>query len=132
MRPISSEATVTGGEDDDRATPRRFEWPLALSFSSTLRPDGITARTTIIRQEYHERERSAEDEDFSREISSVVSPSDTLLIRGGAIIGREGQASSHTYFSWDHDGACYSPTVTAEGGLVTGIVDGVGCDDQER
>jgi hypothetical protein len=133
MTTISSQTTVSGEGNDDRATSRRFEWPLALSFSSSLRSDGITARTTIIRQGYRDHERSADDgDDFSREVSSVVTPSDTLLIRGGSVVGREGQASSHHYFSRDSDGTCYSRRITAEGGLVTGIVDGERCGNQQR
>jgi hypothetical protein len=133
MTTISSQTTVSGGENDDRSTSRRFEWPLSLSFSSRLRPDGVTTeRRTIIRQEYRDQERSADDDDFFREVSSVVTPSDTLLIRGGAVIGREGQASSHTYFSREADGPCYSRRITAEGGRVTGIVDGERCGEQQR
>ncbi len=129
MTTISSQTTVRGERDDDRATSRRLEWPLALSFAARLRSDGINERRTIIRQEYRDRERSDDDDDFSREVSSVVTPSDTLLIRGGAVVGREGQASSHRYFSRDSDERCYSRRITAEGGRVTGIVDGEGCDE---
>ncbi len=128
MTTISSQTTVRE-RDDDRATSRRLEWPLALSFAARLRSDGINERRTIIRQEYRDRERSDDDDDFSREVSSVVTPSDTLLIRGGAVVGREGQASSHRYFSRDSDERCYSRRITAEGGRVTGIVDGEGCDE---
>ncbi len=130
MTTISSQTTVRGERDDDRATSRLFEWPLALSFAARLRSDGINERRTIIRQEYRDHQRSADDDDdFSREVSSVVTPSDTLLIRGGAVVGREGQASSHRYFSRDSDERCYSRRITAEGGRVTGIVDGEGCDE---
>ncbi len=133
MTAISSQTTASGEENDDRAISRRLEWPLALSFSSRLRADGITERRTIIRQEYRDDERSAGDnDDFSREVSSVVTPSDTLLIRGGAVVGREGQASSHRYFSRDSNGRCYSRRITAEVGRVTGIVDGERCDEDRQ
>jgi hypothetical protein len=130
MTTISSQTTVRGDENDDRGNFRRFEWPLTLSFSITPRADGLSARRTVIRQEYHDRETSAEDDDFSGEVSSVVTPRDTLLVRGGSIVGHEDQFSAHEYFSRGSEGACYSRRITAVGGLVTEIVDGERCHDR--
>jgi len=131
MTTISSQTTARGEEDDDRVISRRLEWPLALSFSQRLRADGVLERRTNIRQEYHDRGTSGEDDDdSSRVVSSVLTTRDTAFIRGGRVIGNEGQASSHEYFSRDSDEACYSRRITAEGGRVTAIVDGERCRDR--
>jgi hypothetical protein len=131
---ISSQ-TTTRNRNMHRATSRQLEWPLTLSFSSVPRPGGITARTTIIRQEYDDHETLTQHDhgrpiSSSRDLSSLVTPMDTLLVQGGVAIGREGQASSHQYFSQDSSGGCYSRRITAELGAVTEIVDGEGCPDR--
>lgn len=129
---ISSRTKTEAENDMDRTTTRQFDWPLTLSFSAAPRPDGFTGRTTIIRQEYTDRERLSQGDDsaFFREISGVVTPQDALIVQGSTVIGREGQASSHQYFSRDSSGACYSRTINAELGLVTSIVDGERCVDK--
>src|SRR5262249_24219254 len=129
---ISSRTTSEAENNQERTIPRRFDWPLTLSFSAAPRPDGYTGRTTIIRQEYADRERLSEQGDtlFLREVSSIVTPQDTLIVQGSTAIGREDQASSHQYFSRDSTGACYSRTITAEMGLVSSIVDGERCVDK--
>lgn len=124
--------TTTASEGMLRTLSRQLEWPLTLSFQVNPRPDGSSARTTIIRQTYHEEEQLGGSDHplFSREISSTVTPQDTLIIRGGVAVGREGQASSHEYFSRDSSGACYSRRITAAQGEVTEIVDGARCRDR--
>jgi len=125
---ISSVTTTTQG-DVSRETTRQFDWPLTLSFHSDPRPDGSTARTTIIHEEYNDHGNVTEEGQpvFSSDLSSVMSTRDTLLLRGSTVIGREDQAASHQYFSQDSSGACYSRTINSEGGVVTEIIDGDRC-----
>src|SRR5262249_23627933 len=122
---ISSRTTTT--EDNaEQVSEGVFEWPLTFSWSETPREAGTTARQVVSQQEYHASETASGD-DFSREISSVMTTRDTALIRGGGIVGHEDQASSHEYFSQDSSGACYDRRITAEGSILTGIFDGERC-----
>lgn len=125
MTRISSRTTIRN-RNVHRSTSRRFGWPLTLSFSSSLQPDGTTRRTTIIGQEYDDHEISHQhgQPDVWREVSSLVTPMDTLILPGGR---REDQASAHRYFSRDSSGACYSRAIAAASGTITDIVDGEGC-----
>ncbi len=124
-----SSVTTTTQDDLSREITRQFDWPLTLSFHSNPRPDGSTARTTIIREEYNDHGSLTEEGQpvSSSDLSSVMSTRDTLLLRGSTVIGREDQASSHQYFSQDSSGACYSRTINSAGGVVTEIVDGERC-----
>ncbi len=124
-----SSVTTTTQDDLSWEITRQFDWPLTLSFHSNPRPDGSTARTTIIREEYNDHGSLTEEGQpvSSSDLSSVMSTRDTLLLRGSTVIGREDQASSHQYFSQDSSGACYSRTINSAGGVVTEIVDGERC-----
>src|SRR5215831_11956347 len=120
MTRISSRTTVSADEGE-QVTLQRFGWPLTLSFSITPRSGGISARRTVIQQEYHAAEIAG---DFSSQISSVVTPQDTLLVQGSTIVGHEDQASSHEYLSQDSNGGFYYCRIAAEGGIVTERCDG--------
>ena len=123
MTRISSRTTVSADEGE-QVSLQRLGWPLTLSRSITPRSGGISARRTVIQQEYHLGEIVG---DFSRQLSSVVTPADTLLVQGSSIVGHEDQASSHEYFSQDSSGACYDRRITAEGSILTGIFDDERC-----
>ena len=125
-----SSLTTTKDRGMHQATSRQLEWPLILNFSFTTNPDNSGSQTTTIRQEYNSRETVTEHNHpvFSSVLSNVVAPSDTLFFNAsGSIIGNQGQANSQQYFSTDSSGACYSRTITAADGVLTGITDGQGC-----
>jgi hypothetical protein len=82
----------------------------------------------VVSQQEYRASETASGDDFSREISSVMTTRDTALIRGGGIVGHEDQASSHEYFSQDSSGGCYDRRITAEDSILTGIFDGERCD----
>jgi hypothetical protein len=124
MTRISSRTTVSADEGE-QVTLQRFGWPLTLSFSITPRSGGISARRTVIQQEYHAAKMAG---DFSSQISSVVTPGETLLLMGSTVVGHEDWSGSHEYFSRDSTGACYDRRITALDGRVSGIFDGERCD----
>ena len=61
-------------------------------------------------------------------VSNPVSPSDTFEFdSSGNVTGNTGQANTQTYKTKDSTGYCYSRTLTAAGGVLTGVVKGQGC-----
>ncbi len=126
---ISSQ-TTTKNRGIHQATSKQLEWPLTINFSFMTNPDHSGSQTTTIRQEFNSRETVTEHDHpiFFSILSNVVAPSDTLFFNAsGSITGNQGQASSQQYFSTDSSGACYSRSITAADGLLTGITDGQGC-----
>jgi len=115
---ISSTTTVRGGERPREVTTR-MSWPLEVDL--TAPPDG-TFQTTL-HQGYERSDTVSHDGEieFGSVVSSSVAPTDNFP-------SGQGQANSQHYFSADSTGACYSRSITAVGGVLTGIVDGADCD----
>lgn len=127
---ISSQ-TKTKERGIHQTTSMQLEWPLTINFSFMTNPDNSGSQTTTIRQEYNSRETVTERGHpvFFSVLSNVVAPSDTLFFNAsGSITGNQGQASSQQFFSTDSSGACFSRSITAADGLLTGITDGQGCE----
>src|SRR5712664_2505969 len=114
---ISSTTTVRGGERP-REVSTRMSWPLEVDL--TAPPDG-TFQTTI--HQGYERSDTVSHEgeiESGSIVSNSVTPTDNFP-------SGQGQANSQHYFSADSTGACYSRSLTAAGGVLTGIVDGADC-----
>ena len=132
---ISSVTATEGGEGDRQIIDQKFDWPLNLDFTFTVNPDGSGAQTTTIQQAYNSREVISGEEGpvFFSLLSNSVSPTDTLLFNAsGAIIGSQNQTNSQQFFSADSTGACFSRTITAAVGVLTGITDDARCEKHEQ
>jgi hypothetical protein len=117
---ISSTTRVRGGERS-REVSTRMSWPLEVDL--TAPPDG-TFQTTIHQGYQRSDTVSQEGEiEFGSVVSNSVAPVDNFP-------SGQGQANSQHYFSADSSGACYSRSITAAGGVLTGIADGADCGDE--
>jgi hypothetical protein len=119
----------------ESVTVDNFEWPLQLDFAFVVNPDGSGFQTTTIQQSYKNKKVVTQNGGpvFSSSVSNSVSPSDTLLFDSSFnITGSQNQANTQQYVSRDSSGACFSRTITASGGVLTGITDGVGCKGKEN
>jgi hypothetical protein len=129
---ISSETKTQGaGSDNARAFQQTFVWPLDLKFSQVFNADGSGSQTTTIKQQFVRTQtgHGPDGEDTFHSVSDTVTPSDTLLFDSNFnITGSTGQQSSQTFFSHDSTNGCFERTITAAGGLLTGITDGKSCD----
>jgi len=102
-------------------------WPLTVDLSQITNPDGSLNQTTTIEQTYQKALTNSDDgtTTFSSLVSNTVRPSDTLQFDSSFnLIGNSGQASSQHYKASDSTGFCYSRTLTAAGGVLTGVVKG--------
>jgi len=103
------------------------QWPLTVDLSQITNPDGSLNQTTTIEQTYQKALTNSDDgtTTFSSLVSNTVRPSDTLQFDSSFnLIGNSGQASSQHYKASDSTGFCYSRTLTAAGGVLTGLVKG--------
>lgn len=128
---ISSTTTRSGG-DKPGVTAQTLKWPLQLDFSLTFNPDGSGTQTTTIQQGYQDAELApTQGGPAFRFVSNSVSPSDTLFFNSSfQITGNQNQSSKQSYLSKDTSGDCFSRTITAANGLLTNIINGVGCGNQ--
>jgi hypothetical protein len=125
---ISSETHTSG--PGGGSTQQRFEWPLDLSFTFAINPDGTGFQTTTIRQQFQSaalNHRNSAQDSFST-VSNTVTPSDTLLFDANFnITGSQGQQNTQEFFSNDSSSGCFSRKITAAAGLLTSITDGALC-----
>jgi hypothetical protein len=129
-----SSVTKTQGNGES-TTVENFDWPLQLNFAIVVNPDGSGFQTTKIQQAYNNKETVTANGSpaFSSSVSNSVSPSDTLLFDSSFnITGSQGQANTQQYVSRDSSGNCFSRTITAANGVLTGITDGVGCKGKQN
>jgi hypothetical protein len=99
-----------------------------------VNPDGSGAQTTTIKQQFLSLRagRGEDGQDAFSVVSNTVTPSDTLLFdANGNITASTGQQSTQSFFSKDSANGCFSRTITAAKGLLTGITDGMGCDEND-
>jgi hypothetical protein len=105
-------------------------WPLTVDYSLLTNPDGTLNQTTTINQSYQNalsRSNNGETSYWSV-VSNAVNPSDTLEFDSSFnVLGNTGQANTQTYNTKDSTGYCYSRTLTAAGGVLTGVVKGQAC-----
>lgn len=125
---ISSETHTSGPAGGN--TQQRFEWPLDLSFTFAINPDGTAFQTTTIRQQFQSvalNHRDGGQDSFSI-VSNTVTPSDTLLFDSNFnITGSQGQQNTQDFFSNDSSSGCFSRKITASAGLLMSITDGALC-----
>jgi hypothetical protein len=114
---------------------KHLSYPLSLDYSFLANDDGSGSQTTSIDQSFDSQEAlggNAAGAGLSR-VSNTVKSADTLLFNAsGAITGFQGRDSSQTYVARGSGGACYSKSVTAASGVVTGVVSGQGCGNRDH
>ncbi|HET9281938.1 MAG TPA: peptide-N4-asparagine amidase [Candidatus Angelobacter sp.] len=125
---ISSQTHSSGPQGGN--TQQRFEWPLDLSFTFAINPDGTGFQTTTVRQQFQSvalGHRNSGQDSFNI-VSNTVTPSDTLLFDANFnITGSTGQQSTQDFFSNDSSSGCFNRKITAAAGLLTSITDGALC-----
>jgi hypothetical protein len=129
-----SSVTKTQGNGETEMI-ENFDWPLQLNSAFVVNPDGSGFLTTTIQQAYNNKQVVTANGSpaFSSSVSNSVSPSDTLLFDSSFnITGSQGQANTQQYVSRDSSGNCFSRTITAANGVLTGITDGVGCKGKQN
>jgi 4-amino-4-deoxy-L-arabinose transferase-like glycosyltransferase len=125
----------TKGPHSVAHSEKHISYPLSLDYSFLANADGSGSQTTSIDQEYNSQEAlggNAVDSGLSQ-VSNAVKSADTLLFNAsGAITGYQDRNSSQTYIARGSGGACYSKSVTAASGVVTGVVVGQGCGNRDH
>src|SRR4051812_24061139 len=123
----------TKGPHSVAHSEKHLSYPLSLDYSFLANADGSGSQTTSIDQSFDSQEAlggNAVDAGLSR-VSNTVKSADTLLFNAsGAITGFQDRDSPQTYVASGSGGACYSKSVTAANGVVTGVVDGQGCGER--
>jgi hypothetical protein len=130
---ISSQSHSSGPSGGN--TQQRFEWPLDLTFTFAINPDGTGFQTTTVRQQFQSvalGHRNSGQDSFNI-VSNTVTPSDTLLFDANFnITGTQGQQSTQDFFSNDSSSGCFSRKITAAAGLLTSITDGALCTNNSQ
>ncbi|MFL6234808.1 MAG: peptide-N4-asparagine amidase [Thermoanaerobaculia bacterium] len=125
----------TKGPHSVAHSEKHLSYPLSLDYSFLANEDGSGSQTTVIEQAFNSQEAlggNAVDSGLSR-VSNTVKAADTLLFNAaGAITGFQDRGTSQTYIARGSGGACYSKTVTAANGVVTGVEDGQGCGNRDH
>lgn len=131
---ISSVTSSRHEQDEAVVTQQKLDWPLQLDFSQAFNPDGSGSQTTTIQQTHNQAVVApGNDGPTSTVVSNTVSPTDTLFFNSsGNITGSQNQSSSQHYFTKSSGGECFSRTITAAVGVLTGITDGVGCNNGKK
>jgi hypothetical protein len=129
QRTTISSQTSTNGEDGGNQS-QRFEWPLDLSFTFAVNPDGTGSQTTTIRQQFLSAATQDGDGHHSFSVeSNTVTPSDTLLFDANFnITGSTGQQNTQNFFSNSSADGCFNREITASAGLLTSVIDGALCN----
>ncbi len=127
-RIVSMTRTSTLG-GDTRTAARELAWPVILNFSQALNPDGSVSQTTTLTQAYESAEQDTVNgaASFSRVISDVVTPADTLVFHSDGSVTNQNQSNAQEYFIQDSTGYCFSRSIAASGGVLTSVTNGVGC-----
>jgi hypothetical protein len=131
---IVSQTTRRRGEDNAEFSSQSFHWPLNLDFSFVVNPDGSSAQTTKINQQFASVKtgRGEDGEDSFSIVSNTATPSDTLLFDANFnITGNTGQQSTQKFFSRDSANGCFGRTITAAAGLLTSVTDANRCGDDQ-
>ncbi len=130
-----SSVTETRNREHSQTDFQKFEWPFVLNFNFVVNPDGTGSQATTIQQTFNSSELLREHGHtlFFSTLSNSVSPADTLLFDSNFnITGGVNQSNTQKFFSTDSTGACFSRKIAAEGGVLTSITDGVGCEDEGK
>lgn len=132
---ISQKTTIhsTAATRDTTGSTVRTEndtWPLQADIVLNFNPDGSGTQATTIQQAYQQDvnwRHNGQVTAFSV-VRDAVQPTDTLDFAAGFVItGNSNQSNAQQYFASDSTGYCYSRSITAAGGVLTGVVNGQGC-----
>jgi hypothetical protein len=120
---ISSVTTIRAGERS-REIATQMSWPLDADLTVNLDSAGNFSQLASIRQAYDRSDTVSRKGKVK--FHSVVSNSGAWA---DEYPSTKGQAGSQHYFSADSEGACYSRSIKAANGVLTGITDGADCGD---
>jgi hypothetical protein len=120
---ISSVTTSRAGERS-REIATRMSWPLDVDTTVYLDAGGGFSQVASIRQAYDRLDTASREGKVK--FHSVVSNSGAWA---NEYPSTKGQAGAQHYFSADSEGACYSRSIKAANGVLTGIIDGADCGD---
>jgi hypothetical protein len=104
----------------------RQDYPLSVNYFYGVNPDGTSAQTVPIRQEYHDQSTVEKNGKViaSTNTDDTVNNVDTLLIdASGNLTGNQGQAGSQQYL-FNNLFSCYDVNLTAANNLLTGVTKG--------
>ncbi len=122
--------TVTRERGVERVTIASLDWPLTVNISAVAASDGSSTQTTSIVQGDERGDLVTEDGlpvSYSV-LSNTVAPTDTLAFDPtGAFLGSQNASSSQRYFQSGTGEPCYSRTILADAGAVSGVTDGADC-----
>ena len=108
-----------------------YDWPLLLNITVLVAPDGSETQTTTSNQIFNTDQRAGrngETGSFSL-LGNIVVTTDTLNFdSSGNFTGNSNQSSLQNYFQSNSSGYCYSRNLTAANNILTGIIDGQGCN----
>ncbi len=117
---ISSTTKVDGGRGSGETTVR-MSWPLEMDLTVNIDQFGGFSQIGRVKQAYN---RVDSNDDFSSLVSNSGEWADTFPTR-------QGQSGAQRFFFSDSEGRCFSRALSAAGGVLTSIVDGQGCGDDD-
>jgi hypothetical protein len=122
-------ATTTRQGSSIAVTGKQLSYPFRFTFNFLANPDGTFAQTSTSDQKYVSQDASAgHGLPALSSVSNHVASTDTQLFdAGGNFTGYQNRNSSQTYTAKSLPGGCYSRTITAANGVLTGVTDGQGC-----
>ena len=122
--------TTTRERGVERVAVESLEWPLTVNLAAVVASDGSETQTTSIVQTYKSGALVTED-GFPVSygvVSNTVAPTDTLgFDASGNFTGSQGASSSQRYFQTGTGERCYSRTLLAASGAISGVVNGAEC-----
>lgn len=120
---------TTKSESGTTAVAVNRDWPLKIEYSSLVAADGSGSQTTTSNQYLEtdsETRRNGQATAFSLSRNRVVSHD--VLSFSSTSLSNADQWSLQNFFSSDSNGYCYGQDLTAANNVLTGIVNGVGCN----
>ncbi|MGA9527344.1 MAG: peptide-N4-asparagine amidase [Terriglobales bacterium] len=107
------------------------DWPLLLNITVLVAPDGSETQTTTSNQ-FFEGDSAVRHNgvatSFGLNKNRVVTTDTLNFNSSGSFTGNTNMSSSQHYFASDSTGYCYSQALTAANNVLTGIINGVGCN----
>jgi hypothetical protein len=124
---VVDSATETRTPRTDTVDLAEFRYPLTVDYSYVANADGSASQTTSIQQTDQVSRFSSFNgfPTFFSFLSDTVTPTDTLVFSASGSYAPSNQHSAQTYFSADSTGRLYRRTITADGGVLTGVTDGL-------
>lgn len=122
---ISSATTTTSG-DNTTVNTTQLSWPLTLSYSFSVNPDGSYQQYTTANQAFNKSElvQLNGNTTYSSTFYDSVVPKDLLMVDASGNASTFGQANTEVYQYSNSDGACWNEKVTATDGVLTAVQGG--------